>query len=132
MEILRNFTVTFIAFMLVDLIWLGFVARKLYKNQIGFLLKSPPNWTAAIIFYIFYIIGILFFVIDPALAKESSQYALFAGFFFGFITYMTYDLTNLATLKGWPVFLTVIDIVWGTTLGGATSILAYYLIRLFG
>jgi uncharacterized membrane protein len=80
---------------------------------------------------VLYIVGILFFVISPALGKESWQYALFVGFFFGFITYMTYDLTNLATLKDWPVFLTVVDIIWGTALGGATSILSYTFIRLF-
>lgn len=117
--------------MAVDLIWLGFVARTFYRNQIGFMLKSSPNWTAAIIFYLLYVLGILVFVLQPALSQQSWRYALFAGFFFGFITYMTYDLTNLATLKDWPVIVTVVDIVWGTVLGGATSILSYSLISFF-
>ena len=131
MGIIRNFIITFVAFMVIDLIWLGIVAKNLYKNQIGFIMRKSPNWVAAILFYVLYIVGMLFFVIYPALVKESWQYALFVGFFFGFITYMTYDLTNLATLKDWPLFLTVVDIVWGTSLGGATSILSYTLIRLF-
>lgn len=131
MLILRNYLITFVCFMAVDLIWLGFVARTFYRNQIGFMLKSSPNWTAAIIFYLLYVLGILVFVLQPALSQQSWRYALFAGFFFGFITYMTYDLTNLATLKDWPVIVTVVDIVWGTVLGGATSILSYSLISFF-
>ncbi len=131
MVILRNYLITFVCFMAVDLIWLGFVARAFYRNQIGFIMKSNPNWTAAILFYLLYVVGILVFVVQPALEQQSWRYALFAGFFFGFITYMTYDLTNLATLQDWPVLVTVVDIVWGTVLGGATSILAYSFISLF-
>ncbi len=127
---IRNFLITFAAFMVVDLLWLGVLAKNFYQNQIGFLMKSPPNWTAAILFYVLYIVGILFFVVQPALQQERWQYALFAGCFFGFITYMTYDLTNLATLKDWPVLLAVVDIAWGTVLGGATSFLGYTFIRL--
>jgi len=128
MLILKNYLITFVCFMAVDLVWLGFVARTFYRNQIGFMLKSSPNWTAAIIFYLLYVLGILVFVLQPALGQQSWRYALFAGCFFGFITYMTYDLTNLATLKDWPVLVTVVDIIWGTVLGGATSILSYSLI----
>lgn len=130
MEIVRNFFITFALFMVVDLIWLGLVAKKLYRNQIGFLMADRTNWVAAILFYIFYIVGISFFVIYPALAKASWQYALLVGFLFGAVTYMTYDLTNLATLKGWPMLLTVVDILWGTVLGGVVSFLSFVVIRM--
>ncbi len=94
-------------------------------------MRPSPNWTAALIFYVFYIIGLMFFVIDPALQKQSWQYALLVGAFFGLITYMTYDLTNLATLNNWPLLVTLVDLAWGTSLGGVTALLAYTIIRLF-
>jgi uncharacterized membrane protein len=88
-------------------------------------MRPSPNWTAAIIFYLLYLAGIVFFVINPALEKQSWKFALFAGMFFGLITYATYDLTNLATLKDWPITITVIDLAWGTTLGGLVSIITW-------
>jgi uncharacterized membrane protein len=75
--------------------------------------------------------ALLFFVINPALAKQNWQYALWVGLFFGLIAYMTYDLTNLATLKNWPLLLTFVDLAWGSLLAGATSFISYLLIRLF-
>lgn len=131
MTLLRNYFITFAAFMGIDLIWLGVVARDLYRAQIGFLLKSEVNWTAAVLFYVLYLMGMQFFVIYPALKRGSGRYALLTGLLFGFITYMTYDLTNLATLKDWPLMLTLIDMLWGTVLGGATSWLSFVLIRKF-
>ena len=129
MSTVSRYLITLVSFAVVDGIWLGVVARRFYRAQIGSLM-GPTNWTAAVLFYLFYIAGLLFFVIEPSLARERRQYALLAGLFFGFITYMTYDLTNLATLRGWPVLLTVVDIAWGTVLGGATSLLSYAVIRL--
>ena len=131
MKIIRNYVITLFIFTIVDLIWLSLIASRLYSDQIGFLMTSNPNLPAALFFYLFYIAGILFFVIHPALDKGSWKYALFAGFFFGFIAYMTYDLTNLTTLKDWPVLLTVMDILWGTILTGATSVASYSIIRRF-
>ncbi|MGC9348019.1 MAG: DUF2177 family protein [Anaerolineae bacterium] len=129
MSIVSRYLITLLSFAVVDAIWLGVVARRLYRNQIGFLM-GQTNWSAAVLFYVFYVAGLLFFVIQPASARQRWQYALLVGFFFGFITYMTYDLTNLATLEGWPALITVVDIAWGTVLGGATSLLSYELIRL--
>lgn len=115
------FVITFVVFMVIDLIWLGFIAKNLYKKYLGHLMKKNVNWTAAIIFYCIFIVGLLFFVIDPALQRESIGYAILAGGGFGLITYGTYDLTNLATLKEWPINVTVIDLIWGTVLSGATA-----------
>jgi uncharacterized membrane protein len=129
--VLRNFIFTLLSFFAIDLLWLGLVARGFYRSQIGFLLADRTNWLAAGLFYFFYLVGLSYFVLYPALAKGSWQSALLNGLLFGFMAYMTYDLTNLATLKSWPVLLTVVDITWGTLLTGGTALISFWLIRLF-
>jgi uncharacterized membrane protein len=99
------------------MLWLGVVAKNFYKNQIGFLMTPNINWLAAIIFYLIFIAGLILFVVSPALAKSSLQHALVFGALFGFITYATYDLTNLATLKDWPLTVTIVDMIWGSVFG---------------
>jgi len=126
MEYVIIYMITLAVFFLIDIVWLALIANKLYKDQIGFIMKDKPNWVAAIIFYMIFVLGLVFFVIDPALLSESMLEALLRGMFFGFITYATYDLTNLATLDKWPLKITIIDLIWGTTLGGLVSIISYY------
>ena len=89
------------------------------------------NWTAAIVFYLLFIAGLVFFVINPAIEKESLRYALIVGGFFGLITYSTYDLTNLSTLKDWPINITIIDIIWGTILNSATAAITFLVANRF-
>ena len=89
------------------------------------------NWTAAIIFYMIFVGGILFFVVNPAIEKNSLSYALLAGAAFGFITYATYDLTNLATLENWPLFITIVDLIWGSFLSASTSAVSFQVIKSF-
>lgn len=125
LDALKVYGVTFLTFFVIDLIWLVVVARKLYQKELGFIMSPKPNWTAAIIFYLLFIVGLLFFVIYPAIGKDSVSYALLAGMFFGLITYGTYDLTNLATLKDWPIKITIIDLIWGTSLGGLVSTVSF-------
>ncbi len=100
---------------------------------IGFFFEAMGdyqlNWIAAAIFYLIFILGIVFFVIHPALEKGSWTYALFAGLLFGFITYATYDLTNLATIKNWSLKITIIDLIWGTSLGGLVSIITFFFLK---
>ena len=103
-------------FFAVDMIWLGFVARSFYKKHLGYILSPEVNWTAAFAFYLMYIVGIIFFAVRPALEAGSLGRAVMLGAFFGFITYATYDLTNLATLKDWPLTVVIVDIAWGTVL----------------
>ncbi|QBP42410.1 DUF2177 family protein [Paenisporosarcina antarctica] len=124
----RIYVITLLVFFLVDIVWLAFISTNLYEEHIGFLLKEDVNWLAAGIFYLLYIAGLIFFVILPALEKNSWTYALFAGGFFGLITYATYDLTNLATLKDWPIFITFVDLLWGTFLNAATAIITFYIV----
>ncbi|MBE0450551.1 MAG: DUF2177 family protein [Clostridia bacterium] len=129
MQMLRNFAVTFVVFMAIDLIWLGFIAKNLYSKYLGYIMTDKVNWGAALLFYVLFIIGLLFFVISPALDKNSWTYALGAGALYGLLTYATYDLTNLATLKDWPITITVIDMIWGTSLAALTSIISFSIIQ---
>ena len=131
-EMLKLYGITFSVFMVIDLIWLGVIAKNLYREHLGFLMAPQVNWAAAIGFYMLFIVGLIFFVVRPALDRQSLSYALLAGGFFGLITYGTYDLTNLATIKNWPLNITVIDLVWGTTLCALTSSVSYYLYTLIG
>jgi uncharacterized membrane protein len=128
MGFLKVYATSFITFFVIDLFWLGVVASKLYKKHLGFIMSASPNWAAAIAFYLLYIAGLVFFVINPALEKKSASYALLAGMFFGLVSYATYDLTNYATLKDWPVLITVIDLIWGSTLGAVVSYVAYQIV----
>ena len=128
---LRDFLITFVSFLLIDMVWLVFIAKDLYKKYLGYLMSPTVNWGAALIFYALFIVGILFFVVYPALEKEQIQYALMAGALFGLVTYATYDLTNLATIKDWPVTITIIDLIWGTSVSALTSTLSFWVIKRF-
>ncbi|MBN2113260.1 MAG: DUF2177 family protein [Acidimicrobiia bacterium] len=112
-------------FFAIDMVWLGLVAKGFYREQIGSLMRSPVNWPAAIAFYLLFILGLVVFVIAPAMDRDSWLRALGYGALFGLITYATYDLTNLATLKDWPVLLTVVDLAWGAVLAASVSIATY-------
>lgn len=107
-------------FFLIDMLWLGLVARNFYHTQLGHLL-GDVNWTAAIIFYLIFLVGLTFFAIYPATASGTIKTALLLGALFGFFTYATYDLTNLATLKDWPLSVTLVDMAWGAVLGASVS-----------
>lgn len=122
---LRLYLIAFVLFFVIDLLWLGIVAKDIYKKYLGHLMSEQVNWAAAIIFYLLFIGGLVFFVIMPAVEAESIGKALLYGALFGFITYATYDLTNLATLKDWPIQITIIDLVWGTFLGTSVSLLSF-------
>lgn len=132
MNILNTFIayiLTLVVFLIIDLTWLGFIAKDLYKKYLGHYLTDNVNWTAAIIFYILFVIGISIFAIYPAINKNSALSAIILGALFGFFTYATYDLTNLATLKEWPVTIVVIDIIWGTFLAASVSVAGFYIIK---
>lgn len=131
MQNLKVYLITVVVFFLVDIVWLGFISKNLYKKYLGDLMAPNVNWTAAIVFYLLFIAGLVFFVINPAIEKESLRYALLVGGFFGLITYSTYDLTNLSTLKDWPINITIIDIIWGTILNSATAAITFLVANRF-
>jgi uncharacterized membrane protein len=124
---LKIYLIALPVFFLIDMLWLGLVAKEFYAKQIGLLLKPDVNWTAAIIFYLLFIAGLVVFVIEPAVTRQSWVSALTLGAFFGLITYATYDLTNLATLKDWPIMVTLVDLLWGTFLGASVSVITYFI-----
>ena len=123
---LKLYLVTTIAFFAIDMVWLGLVARTFYRKYLGFLMAPSPNWLAAIIFYLLFIVGILVFVVLPGLEDNSFKTTLLRAALFGLITYSTYDLTNLATVKDWPVLITVVDMAWGTVLSVAVSSISFW------
>jgi uncharacterized membrane protein len=126
-----TFLVAFAVFMVIDLIWLGVIAAPFYRNQIGFLMAKNVNWVAAILFYIIFIAAMVIFVIQPAIVNQSLMSAVLMGALFGLVTYATYDLTNLATLEGWPITLVIVDIIWGMSLSVLVSAITYLLVNAF-
>ena len=108
-------------FLTCDFVWLGFVARGFYQRHLGYLMRNPINWAAALIFYLLFVVGLLIFAIKPALDVQSPLRALLYGALFGFFTYATYDLTNLATVRDWPLIVTVADLAWGVVLCGVVA-----------
>ena len=128
-QLILAYVLTLIVFLAIDLLWLGFAAKDLYRKHLGSLLSEHVNWTAAFIFYLLYIIGIFIFCIAPSVQKQSFQQAVMLGALFGFFCYATYDLTNLATLKGWPAAIVYIDIAWGTFLTASVSAAGYFIIK---
>jgi len=125
MKYLKLYLVLLAAFFAIDMLWLGVVARSFYQQSLGFLMAPNPNWFAAAIFYLLFIVGILFFVVVPGLENGSLKVTLLRAALFGSITYATYDLTNLATIKDWPVLITVVDLMWGTFLSVTVSLVGF-------
>jgi uncharacterized membrane protein len=121
----KLFLIALPVFFAIDMVWLAVVAKNFYQKQIGFLMKPDINWLAAIIFYLLFITGLIIFVITPAMVKQSWVHALLYGALFGLVTYATYDLTNLATVKDWPLLVTVVDLVWGSVLAASVSVITY-------
>jgi uncharacterized membrane protein len=124
---IKLFIIALPVFFVIDMAWLAIVAKKFYQEQIGFLMKPDINWFAAIIFYFLFIAGLVIFVISPSVEKHSWVHALIFGALFGLISYATYDLTNLATLKDWPLLVTIVDLIWGTLLGSFISLITYFI-----
>ena len=131
MGMLKTYFIALIVFFLIDLFGLVAVARKLYQQELGYIMSEKPNWIVAALFYLIFIAGLVFFVINPAMEKNSWVFALLVGMLFGFITYSTYDLTNLATLKDWPIKITIIDLIWGSSLGGFVSTVTFFIAKRF-
>ncbi len=127
MQFIKHYLIALVVFTLIDLVWLVFISRKLYQAKIGHLMADKVNFPAAAIFYLLFIAAMVFFVINPAVDKQSVLYALGVGAFFGLVTYATYDLTNLATLRDWPVSMTVIDLIWGSFVTGSTCALTTWI-----
>jgi len=119
-------------FFAIDMVWLGVVAKDFYRLQIGSLMKPDINWMAAIVFYLIFIVGLVAFVIAPAMEKNSWMHALLFGALFGLVCYAAYDLTNLAVAKDWPLLVTIVDLFWGALLAASVSTITYFIARKLG
>ncbi|MEM8785552.1 MAG: DUF2177 family protein [Pseudomonadota bacterium] len=119
------YVATTLVFLAIDFVWLTYVAQTFYKSQIGHLLASPFNLPAAGVFYLIYCVGIVIFAVAPALNGLGFRHALIHGALFGFFAYATYEMTNYATLRDWPLTMVVVDISWGVVLTGASAALGY-------
>ena len=126
---LKLYLLTVPVFFVIDILWLGVVAKGFYQKNLKYILSPNVNWTAAIIFYLIYIAGILIFAVLPAVAKDSLRHAAVWGALFGFFTYATYDLTNLALLKDWPIIIVIVDILWGVVLCSAVATLSFFVAK---
>lgn len=125
----KIYLIALLIFFAIDMVWLGVISKNFYKGQLGFLMRPDVNWAAAVIFYLLFIGGLVFFVIDPAIEKKSLLFAALAGAFFGLVTYATYDLTNLATVKNWPLLVTIVDLIWGMLLSSAVSVGTFLIMK---
>lgn len=124
---IKLYAIALPVFFAIDMLWLGIISKNFYRAQIGSLMKTDVNWVAAIIFYLIFIAGLVVFVISPAVEKGLWTHALLFGALFGLVCYATYDLTNLAIAKDWPLLVTIVDLIWGAALASLVSIITYFI-----
>ena len=124
---MKLYAIALPTFLAIDLVWLGIVARPFYQAHLGPLMREDVNWVAALVFYAVFVAGIVILAIWPAVQKESFLLALALGAVLGLVSYAAYDLTNLATLQGFPQTVALVDLVWGTILTGAVSAITFKL-----
>jgi uncharacterized membrane protein len=121
----KTYFLTLLVFLAVDFLWLGLIARRFYHQYLGHFFSEEVNWAAAFLFYLLFVFGMMVFVVHPALKAQAFVHAVFLGMLYGLVTYATYDLTNLALLKDWPLKIVVVDILWGIVLSGIVSTAGY-------
>jgi len=122
---IKLYFITLPVLLLLDAVWLALIAKNFYAKQIGFLMKPDFNWAAALVFYLLFTAGLVTFVLIPSVEKNSFSHALLFGAFFGLVAYAAYDLTNLATVKNWPILVTVVDLAWGAVVSALVCAIAF-------
>lgn len=120
-----------LVFFVIDMIWLGVVAKGFYRQYLEELLLDKFNWGAAFAFYFLFLVGLLIFAVLPGVEKNSLSYTALMGGLFGFFCYATYDLTNWATLKNWPWQIVFVDMLWGFVLSATVATAGFFIARLF-
>ncbi|MEG0403644.1 MAG: DUF2177 family protein [Anaerorhabdus sp.] len=124
----KNFIITFLVFIILDAIWL-FTTKGFYTKELQHLMGTDVKWIGAVVFYLLFVFALLYFVITPALVSHDIRIMIISAVLFGLITYGTYDLTNYATLNHWPLSITIIDLVWGSSLSVITSLISYFILK---
>jgi uncharacterized membrane protein len=122
---IKIYLITIPVFFAIDIIWLGVISKGFYKAQLGYLMAESVKWPAAVLFYLLYIAGLVLFSIMPAVEKQSLFKSVLLGASLGLIAYSTYDLTNYATIKDWPLIVVVVDMIWGMILSASVSAISY-------
>jgi uncharacterized membrane protein len=125
---IKQYFVSLFIFLLIDGAWLTLIAKSFYSKHLAYLMAKTPNLLAALIFYLIYVLGLVVLVISPALQKNSLITAISLGALFGLCAYAAYDLTNLATIKDWPLVVTIVDLIWGTFLSASVAALSYLIL----
>ena len=125
------YVATLLSFLIIDSIWLGLVARNFYRDQLGSLMLPSPNFVVAAAFYLVFAAAVVILAVRPGLDAGSAITAIGFGAVLGLAAYGTYDMSNLATLKGWPLTLSFVDMAWGTVLTGVASGCGYAAARYF-
>jgi uncharacterized membrane protein len=131
MKFVYVYLVAAVVFLAIDAVWLGYLARDFYKERLGDLLLEQPRFGVAAGFYAIFVIGLLYFAIVPGLQAESLGLAVFNAALFGMFCYMTYDATNLSTMRGFPVVVALVDVAWGTFLSAFTAAVTFTVARSF-
>lgn len=121
---LAAYLVAAVVMVALDMLWLGIVAKSMYQQAIGHLMADEPNIWAAVLFYSLYAAGIVVFAVAPNAEVPGWSRTLLMGALFGLFAYATYDLSNLATLRNWPLRLALIDMAWGAALSAVTAVAA--------
>jgi len=121
-----------LAFLLPDGVWLTLTVQRFYAPHLGHLMGPSPHFAPAIAFYLLYAAGLTVFVVAPAVRGGTAPARVFAlGALLGLVAYGTYDLTNQASLRDWPLVVTLVDLAWGALLTGTASVLSTLLTRRF-
>ena len=130
MEFFWHYLIVGVLFAVIDAMWIGIVANKFYKKQMGDLLLAKPKFGPAIIFYLISIFAMVVFVIEPALDMDKSvSWVVAHGALLGLASYATYDLTNASTLKGWPKSVTLVDMLWGTFVTALVTTITFLIVQ---
>lgn len=123
------YLISLVAFLAIDVVWLFVMSGRFYKPQLGSLMRDQANLGVAVAFYLVYVVGVLVLAVNPALDAGSALKAAALGALLGFVAYGTYDFTNLATITNWPPLVTLVDIVWGTSLTAIMSTIGYFVAK---
>lgn len=122
---LKLYAIALPTFLVIDLVWLGLVAQSFYQDKLGHLLRADVNWYAAIVFYLLFVVGMVILVVWPAVERQSLTRAILLGALLGLVTYAAYDLTNLATMSGFPTVVAIVDMIWGAVLCATVCTVTY-------
>jgi uncharacterized membrane protein len=131
-RIAAAYVVALVIFLILDGLWLGIVARSFYMSRIGDLILDQPRWGVAVIFYALYVVGLVYFAVSTGFGSGGATTAALNGGLFGFFAYLTYNATNLSTLKGYSSAVAMLDTAWGTVMGAAVAFLTIIVLGMLG